>query len=121
MLSPAAYTDKVTVTSTWFQLNNSSLWDLGNGFIYLRISGETLQAMDAGKVIVLGYVNSDYTPYHMIPASISIGTSSTSSTGGFQAVLHGTSESSYPRQIRALALCHITSGTHVYATFLYHL
>ena len=119
-LTYTKYTNKISLSSSsWFQINNSQLFHFSNGLVYWRISGETLQAIPADKVIILGYVNSSYVNANTYPVTVATGTTA-DSTGYGNAVFYGTETTTgFERQVRLRVTSTINLGYHVWATCIY--
>lgn len=117
------YTDKITLSSSKFQIISQELIHKADGFVYIRLSGETLEDLNAGDGIIIGYVNSSFVDNYSHPATAVVGlTSYSSDTVDMRALLYGTSsEDGYERQIRGKATAKINKGAHIYVTLYYYL
>lgn len=115
------YTNKITLSSSKFEITNQELIYRGDGFVYIRFSGETLQEISAGSTIILGYVNSEFVDYYSKPATCVVGLTSWED-GQIVAMLYGTSsEDGYSKQIRCKTTGKINKGAHIYITLYYYL
>ena len=112
---PTVYTDKITLNSSHFEITSNHLVDMGNGMIYGRVVGKLLSNRSSTQI---GYINSSHAPQNSVPASICIGTSTTTLVTA-DCKVNGIGSEERARQIYAKFSETVSAGTYVYVNFMY--